>query len=249
MPDHYVNIGPSGAPALVTGATVRVGRSIALALAESGRDIFVHSRKNDERAANTIKAIQATGRQAWLVTADLARPDDLDVMFSYIFEKTGQLGVLVNSAAVFGVSDPDQLTADDFDHYIGINLKAPYLCCVHAKKLMSPGASIINIADIAAERPFKNHVPYCVSKAGLVMLTKSLARAWAPDIRVNAISPGTVFFRSDEDEDLRRRIISRIPMGRTGTPENVAQAVVFLTDNANHTTGTVINVDGGRSLV
>jgi pteridine reductase len=113
---------------------------------------------------------------------------------------------------------------------------------------MGPGACIVNIADVAGERPFRNHVPYCISKAGVLMLTRSLAKAWAPDVRVNAISPGTVLFRDDEDEAMRRIVVSRIPLGRVGTPEDVARAVVFLVDQADHTTGTVLNVDGGRSL-
>lgn len=235
-------------PALVTGATVRVGLEIALALAESGRDVFVHARNHDDRASRAVSAIQATGRQAWLVTADLTSPEAIQGMFQDIAAITKELGVLVNSAAVFGASDPDDLTQADFDHFIGVNLKAPYLCCAHAKKLMRSGASVVNIADVAAERPFSSHVPYCISKSGLLMLTRSLAKAWAPDIRVNAILPGTVLFRDDEDEDLRRRVVSRIPMGRIGNPKDVAEAVVFLTDHACHTTGTTIHVDGGRSL-
>lgn len=234
--------------ALVTGSTVRVGLQIALALARSGRDVFLHARKPGPAAEDALRQVRATGRNAWLLTADLTDRTQLRSMFDTIWTTTGRLDVLVNSAAVFGVTPPDRLTEADFDHFIGTNLKAPYMCCINARELMKPGASIVNIADVAADRPFRNHVPYCVSKAGLVMLTRSLAKAWAPDIRVNAIAPGTVLFRDDEDEDLRNTVISRIPMGRIGQPSDVADAVLFLVDHAPHTTGAILPVDGGRSL-
>lgn len=234
--------------ALVTGSTVRVGLQIALALARSGRDIFLHARKPGPVAEEALRQVRATGRNAWLLTADLTNPVQIRAMFDTIWTTTGRLDVLVNSAAVFGVTPPDRLTEADFDRFIGTNLKAPYMCCISARELMKPGSSIINIADVAATRPFRNHVPYCVSKAGVVMLTQSLAKAWAPDIRVNAVAPGTVLFRDDEDEALRKLVISRIPMGRVGQPSDVADAVLFLVDHAAHTTGAVIPVDGGRAL-
>ncbi len=234
--------------ALVTGSTVRVGLEVALALARSGRDVFLHARKPGPAAEDALRKVRETGRNAWLLTADLADPARIRSMFDTIRTTTGRLDVLVNSAAVFGETPPESLTEADFDRFIGTNLKAPYLCCIHARELMAPGSAIVNIADIAAMRPFRNHVPYCVSKAGLVMLTRSLAKAWAPNIRVNAIAPGTVLFREDESAELRKIVISRIPMKKIGAPSDIADAVLYLVDHAAHTTGAVIPVDGGREL-
>ena len=167
--------------ALVTGSTKRVGLAIALALAKSGRDIFIHSRSGADDAEVAAEQVRALGRKAWVVTADLTRGDEVSAMFEAIRRTTSRLNILVNSAAVFGTTPPDSLSEHDFDYFIDTNLKGPYLCCIEAKKLMPPGSNIINIADVAAERPFSNHVPYCVSKAGLVMLTRALAKT-SPDI-------------------------------------------------------------------
>ncbi|HOA12593.1 MAG TPA: SDR family oxidoreductase [Myxococcota bacterium] len=248
MPEIKLESDQPRATALVTGATVRVGLEIALALARSGRDMVLHCRRHDQRAEDAAAAVAATGARAFIVEADLTDQQAVERMFRDIGQMAGGLDILVNSAAVFGFSPPDNLSVADFDHFIDTNLKAPYMCCILARKLMKPGASIVNIADVAAERPFRNHVPYCISKAGIVMLTRSLAKAWAPDIRVNAISPGTVLFRDDEDEATRAAVRRRIPMARIGTPEDVAKAVIFLCDNAAHTTGAILQVDGGRSL-
>lgn len=234
--------------AMVTGSTVRVGLQVALALARSGRDVFLHARHPGPVADDALRQVRATGRSAWLLIGDLDDAARIRSMFESISTATGRLDILVNSAAIFGVTPPDRLTADDFDRFIGTNLRAPYLCSIHARELMKPGSSIINISDVAASRPFRNHVPYCVSKAGLEMMTKALAKAWAPDIRVNAIAPGTVLFRDDEDEDIRKVVTSRIPMGRIGTPSDIVDAVLYLTDHARHTTGAVLPVDGGRVL-
>lgn len=240
--------GESCGVALVTGSAKRVGLAIALALAKSGRDIFIHSRSGADDAEVAAEQVRALGRKAWIVTADLTNGDEVAAMFEEIKRTTSKLDILVNSAAVFATTPPDSLSEQDFDYFIDTNLKGPYLCCIQAKKLMPPGSNIISITDVAAERPFSNHVPYCVSKAGLVMLTRALAKAWAPDIRVNAIAPGTVLFREDEDEHLRKIVISRIPLKHIGTPNDVAEAVLFLIDHAAHTTGVVIPVDGGRNL-
>lgn len=219
-----------------------------MALARSGRDLVLHCRRHDDRAENAAAAVVGAGARALVVEAELTDIQAVERMFQTIADSVCELDVLVNSAAVFGFSPPDNLTVADFDHFVSTNLRAPYVCSIQARKLMKAGACIINIADVAAERPFRNHVPYCISKAGVLMLTRSLAKAWAPDIRVNAVSPGTVLFRDDEDEATRTAVRRRIPMGRIGTPEDIGKAVVFLCDNADHTTGTIINVDGGRSL-
>lgn len=234
--------------ALVTGAAVRVGREIALTLAKAGCDIVVHYRNSVKQAQEVANEIRAMGQRAECISADLTDSNAIDELFLKVLDRFGRLDILVNSAAVFARTPVGELDEADFDFHINMNLKAPYLCSIAAAKLMHDGGAIINIADVAAERPFKNHVPYCVSKAGLLMLTRGLAKGLAPAIRVNAVSPGTVLFRDDEDEAARNFVISRIPMGDVGTPKDIATAVRFLAIEATYVTGQILAVDGGRSL-
>jgi NAD(P)-dependent dehydrogenase (short-subunit alcohol dehydrogenase family) len=239
-----------GRVALVTGAGVRVGRAIALELAAAGCDVAVHHRRSAAAAREVCGQARDLGVRAEAVSADLASAASIEEMFGEIRRLFGRLDILVNSAAVFRRTPVDTLTEEDFDFHVSANLKGPYLCCIHAVRLMreAGGGSIVNIADVAAERPFASHVPYCVSKAGLVMLTRSLAKGLAPAIRVNAVAPGTVLFRDDETREQRDHVVRRIPLGRIGTPEDVARAVRFLCMEAPHVTGAVLPVDGGRGL-
>ena len=235
--------------ALVTGAAKRVGRAIALELAAAGYDVVVHHRLSRTEASAVVAAAQELGRRAIAISADLTKRGDIAALFEAAWAEFGRLDVLVNSAAVFRRTPPLTLTEADFDFHVETNLKAPYLCSLGAAAIMRPAGAgcIINIADVAAERPMRSYVPYCVSKAGLVMMTRALAKAFAPEIRVNAVAPGTVMFRDDEDEDTRAKIVSQIPLGRIGTPEDIARAVRYLCE-ADHVTGAVLPVDGGRSL-
>ena len=235
---------------LVTGASRRVGRAIALAMAEAGFDIVVHYRSSEADAQAVAAECRERGVDAELVRGDLTRSVDIATMFLAVDARFERLDALINCAAVFRRTPPEALSEADFDSMIATNLKAPYLCSIEAASRMrrAGGGRIVNIADVAAERPMPNYVPYCVSKAGLLMLTRTMARAYAPDIQVNAVSPGTVLFRDDETEAMRTRVIARIPRGRIGTPEDVARSVVFLCTGPEHVTGTVLHVDGGRSL-
>lgn len=236
--------------ALVTGAARRVGRAVALALAQAGCDVIVHHHRSTTHAREVAARIRDMGRRAECLAADLTAPPAVRDLFLQVDAWFGRLDVLVNNAAVFRRTPFQALDESAFDFHMNANLKAPYLCCLEAGRRMQAAGSgaIVNVTDVAAERPFKNHVPYCVSKAGLVMLTRGLAKALAPDVRVNAVGPGTVLFRDDEDDAARRAVIARIPMGRIGRPEDVAAAVRFLALEAPHTTGQVLLVDGGRSL-
>ncbi len=240
---------PGPGVALVTGAAKRVGRAIVLELARAGFDIAVHHRSSPVEAGEVAAAIRDLGRRAAVVQADLVVPSQIDAMFRAVDDAFGRLDVLVNSAAVFRRTPVSTLAEADFDFHVATNLKAPYLCCLQAVPRMraSGHGAIVNLADVAADRPFASHVPYCVSKAGLAMLTRSLAKALAPAITVNAVSPGTVLFREDESPEERARVIARIPQGRIGTPEDVARAVRFLVESP-HVTGVILPVDGGRSL-
>ncbi|HEU5393715.1 MAG TPA: SDR family oxidoreductase, partial [Candidatus Methylomirabilis sp.] len=161
-----------------------------------------------------------------------------------------RLDILVNNAAVFPRTPLGEVTAEGWDAIFAVNLRAPFLLAQAAAPLMHQGGGgrIVNLADISAERPFPGYIPYCVSKAGLIALTRGLAKALAPDVLVNAIAPGTVLWPVDYPVEGRERELRRTPLKRTGTPEDVARAVLFLLEGADFVTGQVLALDGGRSL-
>ncbi len=233
--------------ALVTGAGRRVGRAIALELAGRGFDVAVHCLRSVDAANQTAARIRDLGRNAVVLRADLADGESAGGLPARCREALGGLDVLVNNAAVF------EPTGESFDlarwnRTLAINLTAPALLAFHAAPLMTEGGCIVNIGDIAADRPWPSYAVYCVSKAGLTALTKSLAAALAPRIRVNGVAPGVADWPQDYDEEKRQRITARIPAGRPGTPEEVAAAVRFLAEDATYVTGVVLAVDGGRNI-
>lgn len=237
--------------ALVTGAAKRIGRAIALALADGGCNVAVHYRSSEADAVSLHDRIAAMGRRCCLVQGDL---DDPDVPGRLIDETVGALGgltILVNSASVFG-----RMTLGGFDQAtwqreLQVNLTAVAALCHHARPhLERNGAGkIVNLCDISAERPWKGHLAYCVSKAGLAGLTKALARELAPAVQVNGVAPGIVVFPEGYDQQTRQALVARIPLGRPGSPEDVASTVRFLAEQGDYITGQIIPVDGGRSLV
>lgn len=244
------DVRPGTPVALVTGGARRVGRAIVLELARAGFDIVVHYRTSQTQSEELAAQVRDQGRRAEALAADLNDPLAIRALFAEVDQRFGRIDLLVNSAAVFRRTPFDTLDEAAFDLHVTTNLKAPYLCSLEAGRRMIAAGSgaIVNVTDVAAERPFKSHIPYCVSKAGLAMLTRGLAKALAPSVRVNAVGPGTVLFRDDESDAERRHVVSRIPLGRIGTPEDVARTVRFLAVEAPHTTGQILLVDGGRSL-
>lgn len=233
--------------ALVTGGAVRVGRAIALALGRAGWDVAVHFHTSDEAAERTVAELRSTGRQAASLRADLSQPEQIRSLFERLREAHGwsELGLLVNNAAVFPRGRPEEVTPEAWDRAFAVNLRAPFFCAVEARRLMAGGASIVNIADVAAFQAWPSHVPYAATKAGLVSLTRGLARAWAPAVRVNAVAPGTVLLPEGEEED---EAAARTALGRVGSPEDVARAVLYLAEAA-YVTGEVVRVDGGGHLL
>ncbi len=240
-----------GKVVMVTGAARRVGKSIALALAGRGADVLVHYNRSEEDAQQTADEIRSLGVRAELVQANLGNPLSVEHMFMLVEGYFGRLDVLVNSASAFHARDFLELTVEDWNYVIGINLRAPFLCSQLAAHLMlarGEGGCIINIGDIAGEEPWSRYPHHSVSKAGLLMLTKVAAKSLAPDIRVNAVVPGPVL-KPDRMPDARwNRLGEVIPLQRTGEPGHVAQAVIALVEN-EFATGSVFHVDGGDSLV
>lgn len=229
---------------LVTGAAKRIGRAVALELARHGAKVAVHYWRSREQAAETAARCGGLAFRA-----DLARVDQIRQLFAEIAEAYGRLDGLVNNAARYRAVDPLEATEEDWDAIHDVNLKGMFFCCQQAAHLIrrAGGGRIINISSLGGLRPWSQHVPYCASKAGVVMLTRTLAKALAPEISVNSIAPGVIHFGEDLPEDIVR-LVGVTPMRRPGTGDDIAQAVLQLLTGPSFVTGQILAVDGGLSL-
>lgn len=249
--------------AIVTGAGRRLGREIALGLAREGCHVVVHYGRSPEAARETSDAIRELGRESLTLSANLARPDDIEALFCAVADRFGRLDVLVNSAASFERKALEEITVEDWDAVQAVNTRAPFLCTQHAACLMretsgrlgSSGepdapAAIINFGDMAGVSAWSGFVHHGVSKAGILHLTRLTARELGPDIRVNAIVPGPILPAPGEDpaSDTWAAKGERVPLGRTGQPSHIVESVVFLTKN-DYMTGDTMFVDGGEHLL
>ena len=235
----------NGRAALVTGAGRRVGRAIALALAREGADLAIHYGRSAEAAAHVADEIRRLGRRAETFQADLADPAQIARLFAQVGQVFGLLDVLVNSAAVYDRTPIDTLTAEEWDREMALNARAPALCIRHALPLMASGGAIVNITDVSAEVAMPGYPAYCASKAALLAVTRSAAKALARrGIRVNAVAPGVASWQEGATEEQKRVVLAHIPLGRAGTPEDVAESVVFLC-RQEYVTGQTLHVDGG----
>ena len=239
--------------ALVTGGAKRVGRAIVLRLAQAGLDVAIHHRTSKTEAEQTSGELATIGRRAAVIQADLAEPSAWQQVVQETVDTMGRLDVLVNNASIFPAG-PDPLGTVDaaaWEATHRVNALAPVGLCHEARRFLAAGqpGRVINLLDIAVNQPWSGHEAYCASKATLANATKTLARAWAPDVLVNGIAPGIAVFPDNYSDALRQRLIDRVPMARAGTPEEIAEAVAFLATSATYMTGQMIAVDGGRSLV
>ena len=238
--------------ALITGGARRIGACIAHTLHREGMKLVIHYHGSAE-AARELQAELHHHRpdSVLLVGTDLLDLAKLEKLVSQATTEFGQLDVLVNNASSFYPTPVGQTTDEQWQDLIGVNLKAPYfLSQAAAGPLTVSGGCIINLVDIYAERPLKNHPVYNVTKAGLIGLTRALARELGPEVRVNAVAPGAILWPDgDVDEIAQQRLISRTPLKRTGNPTDIAQTVLFLIRDAEFLTGQIVNVDGGRSIV
>jgi len=236
--------------ALVTGGAKRVGRSIALELAGRGANLIVHYNTSAGTAAETVRELEKLGVQAFSIPGDLRRTADVVALAEAAEKRSGGVSVLVNNASNYLRVPFDQLTEEVWDTSLDANLKAPFLLSWHlGRKMRERGAGrIINLVDWAAERPYNDYLPYCVSKAGLVCLTKALAKALAPAVQVNGVAPGPVLAPEDMSATTRQAVARATPLGRFGTPEDVARCVRFLAEEADFSTGSIFYVDGGRLI-
>ena len=239
---------PKKAMALITGAGVRVGRAIALRLAARGYTIGLHWHHSEEPARQTAQAIEQIGAAVVPLQADLREPKQIEAMFSQIAAGPYRLAVLVNSAAVMQAGDLMEMSVEDWDATLTLNLRAPWLCARAAARLMGDqGGVIIQISDTGARKAWTGYPAYVVSKSALETLTRLLARRLGPHIRVNAIAPGLILPAAGMDENEWQRLAQKTALQRPGNPEDVARAVEFLVENL-YITGEVLAVDGGYSL-
>jgi pteridine reductase len=234
--------------ALVTGGAVRVGRALSLGLAEAGYDVAIHYHSSDGAAREVARLVDGLGRQTFLVEGDLGRPEDVERVARSVGERFGRLDLLVNSAASFEGAELLAVDAEAWDRVMALNLRAPFLLVrASAELLRASHGTVVNVLDLGAVEPWTHHPHHAVSKAGLLHLTKILARVLAPQVRVNAVAPGSVLLPEGLGDDFAERERRRTPLGRVGSPEDVLRTVLFLAASP-FITGEVIVVDGGRSL-
>ena len=248
---HTPRAALTGRAVLITGAARRVGATIARALHGAGANVVLHFRSSGEDAASLAQELNAARPgSAVLVECDLLEVAKLPALAETAAQAFGGLDILVNNASTFYPTPLGDITESDWDDLIGANLKAPlFLAQAAAPALHSSRGLIVNLADIHGMRPLRRHPVYCVSKAGLIMLTKSLARELGPHVRVNAIAPGPVMWPEDGvDKELQAKIIDRTALKRPGSAADVARAVLFFATEAPYVTGQILAVDGGRSV-
>ena len=240
----------TGKVALVTGGAVRVGLEIARALADAGADVAIGYRRSAAEARAAVRDLEARGVRAAALRADVARPREARALVTAAVKRLGRLDILVNNAALFFRTPVLTTTIVQFDRLLAVNLRAPFFLSQAAARAMGRrGGRIINIADVGAVRAWAGYVPYSISKAGVLMLTRGLAAALAPRIQVNAVAPGVVLLPEGFPRVSGRRLTARIPMGRHGRPADVAQAVRFFATCSDYITGQVLFVDGGMSVL
>jgi len=228
-----------GRTILVTGAAKRIGRSIALRLAREGARVIIHYNHSETEARATVEECG----NATLLHANLESVPEIE----RLFEQAGPLDGLVNNAARFTTIDPLKVTEADWDFIHSVNLKATFFCCQQAgrRMLAGEGGRIVNLSSLGGIRPWSHNVHYCASKAGVIMMTRALAKAFAPKVTVNSVAPGVIPFGDPDDRS--RHLIEKTPACRAGTPDEIADAVVFFLTASNFVTGQTLAVDGGLS--
>ena len=236
---------------LITGAARRIGACIARTLHAAGAGIAVHYRGSADPATRLATELNALRPDSAIATqADLRDTAHLTYLVGQVIDHSGRLDILVNNASSFYPTPLGEITEDHWEDLMGTNLKAPlFLSQAAAPHLRKTGGCIVNIVDIHANRPLRRHPVYGAAKAGLAMLTRSLARDLAPDVRVNGVAPGAILWpENDMSEAVKDNIVRQIPMGRAGEPQDIADCVLYLVRDARYVTGQTIAVDGGRSI-
>ena len=237
--------------AFVTGAARRIGATIARTLHAAGYDLALHCRNScDELDALAAALERERGESTVTLQADLADADCLPELVDAALARFGRLDALVNNASAFQPTPIGTITPAQWDDLFAANARAPlFLAQAAAPHLAARGGAIVNLIDIHADRPLREHAVYCMAKAALAMATRSLALELAPDVRVNGVAPGAVLWpEAGKDEAERAHLVARTPLARIGTPADVAGAVLWLLRDAPYVTGEILRVDGGRAI-
>lgn len=235
---------------LITGAALRIGAAITRELHAAGMDVVIHY-LNSRQPAESLAAELNNQRpdSAWTLAADLRDTTTLQTLINHAIACNGRLDALVNNASAFYPTPLAEVDESSWNELMDVNLKAPMFLSQYAsEELQRHEGCIINLTDIHAERPLKNHPVYSTAKAGLITLTTALAKELAPAIRVNAVSPGAVLWPESMDTATQQEILERIPLQRRGNPADVARAVLFMIRDAHYVTGQILSIDGGRTL-
>ncbi len=239
--------GLQGHVALITGAGRRLGRAFALGLAECGADVIIHYGRSAEAAAETAAAARALGVRAITLQADLARPEQVRSLLPRASQALAEVDLLVNSASIFEPLDAMGTTLDAWQRHLDVNLTAPFsLSQALAGRLGESAGAIVNLLDWRALRPGPDHFPYTISKAALAAMTRALAVAFAPNIRVNGLALGAILPPADGGD--AEKALRGVPAARWGTVEETVQALLFLLAGPSYITGTILHLDGGRHL-
>ena|SRR5579864_418950 len=250
---HLYNVFVSdlkGKTVFITGAARRLGKAIALAMAQSGANVAFTFRSSGIEAKQTLKEIEATGVQALAFECDLRRPESASEAAGKVLKHFRQIDLLINSAGVFETANMKEITAEQWDEVFAVNLRAPFLVsqsCIPS--LRSARGRIINMGSLGGEKPWATHAHYCSSKAALHMLTQVMAKALAPEIAVNCVAPGMIEAGAGEkDPEFLHRLAEHTPMKKNGSPQDVVSAVMYFATAPHFITGQILTVDGGLSL-
>ena len=236
--------------AIVTGSGRRLGRQIAISLAKKGYNLILNYHHSALEAKDTAKIIRTYGVRAVPIRADISKKLEVQRMINRTIREFGQIDLLVNNTSIFLESSLLTTTEKKWDATIDINLKGTFLCsqAVAPYMLKQKKGRIINIASLGGLQPWKEHLPYSISKAGVIMLTKILAGTLAPDIHVNAIAPGTIYLDGEEKSGVKHIPVESIPLKRYGNSKDITDMIIFLSTTSRYITGQIIPIDGGRSI-
>lgn len=240
-----------GKVALITGGARRLGRALTLALARHKSHVAIHFHGDQAEAQSAAVEAREFGVRAEPLWADLSQPKQAEGLVADTVEAFGRIDILINNAAVYFRTPLGQVTREQWDRLLDLNLRGAFFCAQAAGVEMKKQGSgkIVNIADVAALTPWPAYIPYCVSKAGLIAMTHGMAKALAPEVTVNAVAPGTVLPQEHETEDELHKLKELSLLKRIGSPNDVVAAVLFLLEGSDFVTGGVIPVDGGRLLL
>jgi NAD(P)-dependent dehydrogenase (short-subunit alcohol dehydrogenase family) len=237
----------TGKTVLVTGAAKRIGRSIALALAERGADVAITYLASQAEAEQTVRELAAHDVEALAIRCDLRNPEDIEQTVSTVISDFGRIDLLVNNAGIFASEALEQISVDQWDAMFTTNTRAPFLMAKAAyPHLREVKGRILNIGSLGGLHPWATHAHYCTSKAALHMLSQTMAKAWAPEISVNCIAPGMIV--QGEVDEAYVHLASKTPMQRNGTADDVAAAAIFFATAPHFITGQLLAVDGGLGL-